>query len=132
MIRSLQPSMKWQALSRASATASASPSMGAYLDSAGWVKRDPTSVTFHPSWQQKISRDGHWQCFWNSKYPIPSLLQLVARQVGRFLSKILNPSWILEHISFLEASKACCSSGLHANGFSRERKGDITDAIERA
>ena len=24
---------------------------GRYLDSAGWVKRDPTSVTFHPSTQ---------------------------------------------------------------------------------
>ena len=135
MTRSLQPSTKWRALSRASATASASPSMGAYLDSAGWVKRDPTRVTFHPSWQQKISRDGHWQCFWNSQYPIPSLLQSVARQVRRFLSKILTPSWILVQISVLEASNACCRSVLHVNGedgLSRERKGDITDAMEKA
>ena len=99
------------------------------------VKRDPTRVTFHPSWQQKISRDGHWQCFWNSQYPIPSLLQSVARQVRRFLSKILTPSWILVQISVLEASNACCRSVLHVNGedgLSRERKGDITDAMEKA
>ena len=135
MTRSLQPSTKWRALSRASATASASPSMGAYLDSVGWVKRDPTRVTFHPSWQQKISRDGHWQCFWNNQYPIPSLLQSVARQVSQFLSKILTPSWILVQISFLEALNACCRSVLHVNGedgLSRERKGDITDAMEKA
>ena len=31
-----QPSTKWRALSRASATARASPSMGAYRDSAAW------------------------------------------------------------------------------------------------
>ncbi len=59
-MRSLQPSSKWRALSKASATASASPSTGVYL---GCVKREPTSVTFQPPWQQKISWDGHWQCF---------------------------------------------------------------------
>ena len=35
-------------LVRASATARASPSIGAYLDSAEWVKRLPTRVIFHP------------------------------------------------------------------------------------
>ena len=34
-----------------------------------------------------------------------------------------------------QSSKACCSSRHHANGedgFSRERKGNITDAMEKA
>ena len=38
-------------------------------------------------------------------------------------------------ISVLEASNACCRSVLHVNGedgLSRERKGDITDAMEKA
>ena len=63
------------------------------------------------------------------------MLQSVARQVRRFLSKILTPSWILVQISVLEASNACCRSVLHVNGedgLSRERKGDITDAMEKA
>ena len=135
MTRSEQPSTKWRALSRASATARASPSMGAYRDSAACVNREPTNVTFQPSWQQKISRDGHWQCFWNSQYPTPSLLQSVAKHVGRFLSKIRTPSWIREVISTFEASKACWSSGVQVNvedGFSRDRNGAMTEAIEKA
>ena len=134
-MRSLQPRTKWRALSKASATASASPSTGAYRDSAGWVKREPTRVTFQPSWQQNISRDGHWQCFWNSQYPIPSLLQSVARQVGRSFSKICTPSLMRSQISSFDESNACCSSSVHVNGvegFSSVLKGDITDAMENA
>ncbi len=41
MVKDLQPR---RALSRA---AKASPSTGAYLDSAGWVKPLPTRVIFH-------------------------------------------------------------------------------------
>ena len=63
MVRLWQPSTKCLALSSASATARASPSMGAYRDSAGWVKRLPTSVIFHPSLQQNRSLEGHGQCF---------------------------------------------------------------------
>ena len=43
--------------------ARASPSIGVYLDSAGWVNLLPTKVIFHPCRQQKRSVDGHEQCF---------------------------------------------------------------------
>ena len=92
-------------------------------------------MTFQPSWQQNISWDGYWQCFWNSQYPIPSLLQSVARQVRRDFSKILTPSWILEQISFFEASNAPCSSVFQVNGadgFSNALNGDMTDVMENA
>ena len=78
---------------------------------------------------------GYWLFQKLCQCPIPSLLQSVARQVRRFLSKILTTSWILVQISVLEASNACCRSVLHVNGedgLSRERKGDITDAMEKA
>ena len=130
-----QPRTKCRALSSASATARASPSMGAYLDSAACVNLDPTRVTFHPSWQQNISWDGHWQCFWNSQYPIPSLLQSVARHVGRSLSNMRTPSLILDVISSLDASNACWRSSVHMNwaeGFRRARNGAMTDAMEKA
>ena len=85
-------------------------------------------MTFQPSWQQNISRDGHWQCFWNSQYPIPS----VARQVGLDFSKILTPSWILEQISFFEASNAPVFQVNGAGGFSKALNGDMTDVMENA
>lgn len=91
--------------------------------------RDPTKVTFQPSWQQKISRDEHWQCFWNSQYPTPSLLQSVARQ------KMRTPSRILDVISSLEASNACWSSVVQANredGLRNARNGAMTDVMEKA
>ena len=68
-------------MSRASATARASPSTGAYLDSAGWVKRLPTKVIFQPVLQQNGSVEVQLQCFWNSQKPIPFLDQSVARFV---------------------------------------------------
>lgn len=63
MIRLSHPSTKYMALSKAPATASASPSMGAYLDSAGWVNRLLTSVIFQPDVQQSGYCPGHVQCF---------------------------------------------------------------------
>ena len=62
-IKFSQPSTKWRALSKASATARASPSMGAYLDSAACVNLLPTRVIFHPSLQQKGLIGEHRQCF---------------------------------------------------------------------
>ena len=52
MIRSSQPRVKNRALSRASTTARASPSTGAYRASAAWVKRLSTRVVFQPVRQQ--------------------------------------------------------------------------------
>ena len=63
MVRLVQPNTKCLALSKASATASASPSIGAYLDSAACVNLLPTRVIFHPDLQQKRSLEGHVQCF---------------------------------------------------------------------
>ena len=122
-----QPRTKFQC----SATARASPSMGAYLDSAACVNLDPMRVTFHPSWQQNISWDGHWQCFWNSQYPTPSLLQSVARHVGRSLSNMRTPSLILDVISSLDASNACWRSSVHMNWAEgrRARNGAMTGGL---
>ena len=53
IIRCSQPRVKYRALSRASTTARASPSTGAYRVSAAWVKRLPTRVVFQPVGQQK-------------------------------------------------------------------------------
>ena len=63
MVRLVQPNTKCLALSKASATASASPSIGAYLDSAACVNLLPTRVIFQPGLQQKRSLEGQEQCF---------------------------------------------------------------------
>ena len=52
-MRLWQPKTKNLVLSNASATAKASPSIGAYRDSAAWVKRLPTKVTRQPVGQLK-------------------------------------------------------------------------------
>ncbi len=67
MVRLLQPKMKCRDLSWASATASASPSIRAYLDSAACVNLLPTRVMFQLVLQQKRSFDGHAQCFWRNQ-----------------------------------------------------------------
>ena len=67
MVRFLHPRTKCLALSRASATASASPSTGAYLDSAACVNLLPTREIFQPCVQQNKSLEGQVQCFWNNQ-----------------------------------------------------------------
>ena len=67
MVKCLHPRTKCLALSRASATASASPSIGAYLDSAACVNLLATRVIFQPCLQQKKSLEGQKQCFWNNQ-----------------------------------------------------------------
>lgn len=62
-IRSLHPRTKYRALSSASATASASPSTGAYRDSALCVKRLPTRAIFQPVGQQNNYTLVQLQCF---------------------------------------------------------------------
>ena len=67
MVRFLHPRMKCLALSRVSATVSASPSIGAYLDLAACMNLLPTRVIFQDCLQQKRSLDGPEQCFWNNQ-----------------------------------------------------------------
>ena len=67
VVRFLHPRTKCLALSRASATANASPSIGAYLDSVACVNLLPTRVIFQPCLQQKRSLDEQEQCFWNNQ-----------------------------------------------------------------
>ena len=95
--------------SRVSATASASPSIGAYLDSAGWVKRLLTRVTFHPSRQQNGASPGQVQCFCSRKNPMPSFDQSVAKHVFLPFSNILTPYWIALTMCCFDSSKSCCS-----------------------
>ena len=131
-MRSAHPRTKNLALSSASATARASPSMGAYLDSAGWVKRLPTRVILHPSGQQNGMVLVQVQCFCNNQKPIPSLDQSVARQVGLSLSKIVTPFSISSVIMSLDSLKSLSSSSSHTNGlsgFSRCQKGCIRSAM---
>lgn len=94
------PSTKYLALFKASATAS--PSLGAYLDSAGWVNLLPTSVIFQPDVQESESCPGHVQCFRNSQNPMPVFDQSLAKQVGLLRSNILTPCSIYLMMAFLE------------------------------
>ena len=68
-VRSGHPNVKCRVLLRASTTASASPSMGAYRDSALCVKRLPNSTTFQPDLQQNGRASAQSQCLWDSQYP---------------------------------------------------------------
>ena len=68
-VRSGHPNEKCRVLLSASTTASASPSMGAYRDSAPGVKRLPISTTFQPDMQQNGRTSAQSQCFWDSQYP---------------------------------------------------------------
>ncbi len=101
-----QPKTKCRDFSKASATANASPSIGAYRDSAGCVNRLQTRVTFQPCLQQKRSCEGHKQCFWKSQYPILCLDQSVARQVSFVLSKVFTPLCISPIMMLLDVSNA--------------------------
>ena len=73
-IRSLQPSTNILALSTAQATPNDSPSVEDYPASVGVVKRG-----------------SHSQYCWRSRYPNPSLLQSVCRQVLRLVSNVCIP-----------------------------------------
>ena len=84
-IKFSQPRTKKRALSKALATANVSPSMGAYLGSAGCVKRLPTSVIFQPVRQQKGLTEVQSQCFWNNQYPMPCFDHSVATGGFRFI-----------------------------------------------
>ena len=131
-MRSAHPRTKNLAVSRASATDRASPSTGAYLDSAGWVKQLPTRVILHPSGQQNGMLLGQMQCFCNNQKPIPSLDQSVARQVGLSLLNIVTPFSISSVIMCLDSWKSLSSSSSNTNGlsgFSSCWKGCIRSAM---
>ena len=85
-IRFVHPKTKYLALSKAWTTANASPSIGAYRDSAGFVNRLPTSAIFQPDGQQKGFIFVQMQYFWKSQNPNPDLDQSVARHVTLDLS----------------------------------------------
>ena len=80
-IKSGCPSTKYLAFSRDQATARLSPSIGAYLDSAGEQNLDPTNVTFQPVEQQMGDLPGQVQCFCIRTNPRPTLLQSVRSAV---------------------------------------------------
>ena len=111
--RSLHPKVKYRVCSNAHAIASASPSTGAYLDSAGFRKRDPASVIFQPSSQQLGVEVEQSQCFWDKKYPMPVLDQSGRKHVFFFMSKILTPSSIAAKMPSLDRRKASSSSSDH-------------------
>ena len=76
-VRSGCPSTKYFAFSRDQETAKLSPSIGAYLDSAGEQNRDPTK----PVEQHTGDLPGQLQCFCIKTNPSPTLLQSVRRAV---------------------------------------------------
>ena len=60
---------------------------GAFLDSAGAVKREAANIRHHPSLQQYGAFSiEHLQCFCSNVKPSPSLDQSVQRQVGQLSS----------------------------------------------
>ena len=115
-IKFSQHRTKKRALSKASATANASPSMGTYLGSAGCVKRLPTSVIFQPVRQQKGLTGVQSQCFWNNEYPMPCFDQSVAKQVGLDLSNIRTPFSISWMMAVFDSSKSFSRSCVQVNG----------------
>ena len=58
------PCVKKRVCSKPHATARASPSIGAYLDSAPERKREPARTMRHPSSQQSGMPEGQLHCFW--------------------------------------------------------------------
>ena len=128
------PKMKWRHRWSASAKANALPSMAAYRDSAACVNRDPTRVMRQPSLQQKSSRWGQEQCFWNIQNPMPDLLQSVAMHVVLSRSNISTPVWIWSMMTALDASNAVWCMSVHTKvmaGFSSSQNGVITSASEK-
>ena len=115
MIKFGQPNMKKWALSRPYVTASTSPSVGAYLDSAGCVKWLPTKVILCPSLQQIGLRPGQVQCFWNSQKPMPVLAQSVVRHVGLAGSKMHTLSSVSLIITHLDSSNRSFRVLFHTN-----------------
>ena len=73
----------------------------------------PQYTVCQPVGQHPGTVAGHWQCFCVSQKPTPDFDQSVASAVGSFGSNDLTPVSHCLRISFLEASKASCSSGDH-------------------
>ena len=118
------PRVKWRVFWRAQATARASPSTGAYLDSAPVVNLLPARTTFHPVLQQPGTLPSHWQCFWDRWNPIPVLLQSVPRRVVLPGSKDSMPSLMASRILALLALKAAlCASPHRSPHFSPAPRG---------
>ena len=84
-VKSVRPSKKNLHLVMAQATAPASPSIGAWRDSAGLLKVLLQNTVFQPPEQQPglAGTWAHLQCFWHSHRPHANLDQSVARAVGR-------------------------------------------------
>ena len=77
--------------SNASTTASASPSMLAYLDSADEVHRLPTRVTFQPEWQQGGFVGAQLQCFLQEPEADAFLAEVSCEACWSSFIKYLNP-----------------------------------------
>ena len=78
---------------------------------------------------------GHWQCFFRSRKPVPSLLQSGARQVTRSLSDVATPFRTWSIIICLESLNASSRLWFHANlefCLTRSRKDSMTGPNEYA
>merc|ERR1712127_559614 len=105
------PRVKCRVFWRAHATARASPSTGAYLDSAPVVNLLPARTVFQPLEQHPGAFASHLQYCWARWNPMPVLLQSVPREVVLFSSNDLTPFLMASSISFLLAlNAALCSS----------------------
>ena len=102
--------------------ARASPSIGAYRDSAPLLNLEPASVIRQPSAQHAGDAPAQWQVFCSKWYPRPSLDQSVRRQVGNMGSKISTPRSIALMILIFDALKAESNSAVHRNGVLEERR----------
>ena len=135
-MRSWQPATNILHSWSAHAIATASPSIGAYLLSAGVQNRLPANTRCHPSEQQVGTLSlAQEQYFWRSKKPMPSLLQSGARQVVLSMSKIEIPSFTRSMICALDFWNASSRLWSHTNlelGLTRSLKGCITGPSEKA
>ena len=111
-----QPRVNMREWWSAQETAKASPSVGLYPLSAGFVNREPPYINFHPSAQ-------------------PCLHQSVWMQVGRFGSNDRTPFFTLSNISSLDCSKSSLRAGVQWNllfGLINCLKGSMMGLIEYA
>ena len=129
-ISSGHPSTKYFSFYNASVIARASPSVVAYLDSAGDVNLPLIKLIFHLSGQHSNSTPLHLHHFCQRVNKMPPFEQSVAMQVRRFTSKCCTPSLTAEMMFFFASLKHSCNNGDQTNafpGFNKWRNGSIMD-----
>ena len=134
-VNSSHPSVNMRHFARAYVIASASPSTGAYLESASMVKRDPANMSFHSVGQQLgASFIEHWQCFWSRANPRPHLQPIRCQDCMAVGFKAFH-SWLYHlHDGLLALFKYVVQGFIPVPvpGLRRSRNGCICNSIHQS